>query len=183
MLKNRQFKYIINQQGNIFCENIEVEVIMITIFTTPSCSSCRKAKKWLDEHQIPYEEKNLFNQRITEADIDQMLANAENGFEDIISTRSKIFKEQNLDVEDMKISELKAFILENPSVLKRPIIIEGEKMQVGYNDEEIRVFIPKRLRELIMCQDCPEGESCDYQSALKRYFDEIKEEINQEKNI
>jgi regulatory protein spx len=150
---------------------------MITIFTTPSCSSCRKAKKWLDDHKIPYEEKNLFNQRISESDIDRMLENAENGFEDIISTRSKIFKEESLDVEDMKISELKQFIINNPSVLKRPIMIEGDKMQVGYNDEEIRVFIPKRLRELIMCMDCPQGELCDYQNALKRYFEEIKKEL------
>ncbi|TVP85389.1 MAG: Spx/MgsR family RNA polymerase-binding regulatory protein [Acholeplasmataceae bacterium] len=146
---------------------------MITIYTTPSCSSCRKAKKWLDDHKIAYEERNLFNQRITEEDIDRMLENAENGFEDIISTRSKVFKEQSLDVEDMRISELKAFIIDNPSVLKRPIIIDGEKMQVGYNDEEIRVFIPRRLRELIMCMDCPQGENCDYQSALRRYFAEI----------
>ena len=149
---------------------------MITIYTTPSCSSCRKAKKWLDDHKIGYDEKNLFNQQITIEDIDAMLRNAENGFEDIISTRSKIFKEKALDVEDMRISELKQFILDYPSVLKRPIIIDGDKMQVGYNDEEIRVFIPKRLRDLIMCVDCPVGETCDYQSALKRYFEEIQTE-------
>ncbi|MFA6800925.1 MAG: Spx/MgsR family RNA polymerase-binding regulatory protein [Acholeplasmataceae bacterium] len=148
---------------------------MITIYTTPSCSSCRKAKKWLDDHKIHYEEKNLFNQRITEEDIDHMLEFAENGFEDIISTRSKIFKEQDLDIDDMRISELKAFILDHPSVLKRPIIIDGDKLQVGYNDEEIRVFIPRRLRELIMCENCPNGEHCDYQSILKQYFEEIKE--------
>lgn len=147
---------------------------MISIYTTPSCSSCRKAKKWLDDHKIPYNEKNLFSQRIGLEDINKMLENAENGFEDIISTRSKIFKEQSLDVEDMKMSELKQFIIDNPSVLKRPIIIDGEKMQVGYNDEEIRVFIPKRLRELIMCVDCKEGESRDYQTALKCYFEEIQ---------
>ena len=75
-----------------------------------------------------------------------MLENAENGFEDIISTRSKVFKEKDLDVEDMRISELKAFIIDNPSVLKRPIIIDDDKMQVGYNDEEIRVFIPKEIK-------------------------------------
>ncbi|QWB95846.1 Spx/MgsR family RNA polymerase-binding regulatory protein [Mycoplasmatota bacterium] len=148
---------------------------MITIYTTPSCSSCRKAKKWLDDHKIQYEEKNLFNQRITEQDIDRMLEHSENGFEDIISTRSKVFKEQDLDIDDMRISELKAFILENPSVLKRPIMIDGEKLQVGYNDEEIRVFIPKRLRELIMCDNCPNGDHCDYQSILSQYFAEIKE--------
>ena len=83
------------------------------------------------------------------------------------------------DVEDMKMSELKQFIIDHPSVLKRPIILDGEKMQVGYNEEEIRVFIPKRLRELIMGIDCPIGETCDYQTALKRYFDEMQtEELN-----
>lgn len=148
---------------------------MITIYTTPSCSSCRKAKKWLDDHKINYEEKNLFNSRITEEDIDRMLEHSENGFDDIISTRSKVFKENDLDIDDMRISELKQFILDNPSVLKRPIMIDGGKLQVGYNDEEIRVFIPKRLREMIMCVDCPNGDNCDYQSILKRYFAEIKE--------
>jgi regulatory protein spx len=150
---------------------------MITIFTTPSCSSCRKAKKWLEEHKIAYEEKNLFNQPITEEDIDHMLANAENGFEDIISTRSKIFQEEALDIEDMKVSELKSFIIKNPSVLKRPIMIDGDKLQVGYNDEEIRVFIPKRLRELIMCMNCQGDEKCDYQNALHQYFSEIQKNI------
>lgn len=149
---------------------------MVTIFTTPSCSSCRKAKKWLDDHKIEYLEKNLFNEPITDADIELMLMNAENGFDDIISTRSKIFKEEIFDIEDMKMSELKKFIIDNPSVLKRPIIVEGEKLQVGYNEEEIRVFIPKRLRELIMCVDCPDQENCDYESALARYFAEISEE-------
>ncbi|MDY0277361.1 MAG: transcriptional regulator Spx [Acholeplasma sp.] len=150
---------------------------MITIYTTPSCSSCRKAKKWLDDHKIEYNEKNLFTHPLTDEDIELMLANAENGFDDIISTRSKIFKEENLDIEDMRISELKAFIIKNPSVLKRPIIVDNQKMQVGYNEEEIRIFIPKRLRELLMCVDCPhDREDCEYQTALDKYFLELKNE-------
>ena len=33
---------------------------MIRIYTSPSCSSCRKVKKWFDEQKIPYVEKNIF---------------------------------------------------------------------------------------------------------------------------
>ena len=32
---------------------------MIQIYTTPSCASCRKAKKWFDQYGIPYFEKNI----------------------------------------------------------------------------------------------------------------------------
>ena len=148
---------------------------MIIIYTTPSCSSCRKAKKWLDDHLIKYTERNLFTQSLTQDDIDYMLVNAENGFDDIISTRSKVFKEQSLDIEDMRISELKEFIIENPSVLKRPIIVDDNRLQVGYNEEEIRVFIPRRLRELIMRSTQAPGSDLEYKDAFDQYIREMKE--------
>ena len=46
----------------------------------------------------------------------------------------------------MTISQLINFIRKNPSILKRPIMIEDHKMQVGYNKEEIRTFIPRAKR-------------------------------------
>jgi len=148
---------------------------MIIIYTTPSCSSCRKAKKWLDDFRIKFDEKNIFNHSLTIEDVDHMLERAENGFDDIISTRSKVFKSQKLDVNEMRVSELKTFIIENPSVLKRPIMIEGTKMQVGYNDEEIRVFIPKRLRDMIMDSDLSSPDN-DYTRLKEAYFRELDEE-------
>ncbi len=104
-----------------------------------------------------------------------MLKNTDNGFDDIISTRSKVFQEQNLDIEDMSMSGLTNFIISNPSVLRRPIIIEDTKMQVGYNEDEIRTFIPRRLREIIMCTTCDKGHDCDYKNALDIYFRELRE--------
>ena len=140
---------------------------MVIIYTTPSCASCRKAKAWLEEHQIEYVEKNIFAFPLTKEDIRFMLKNTENGFEDIISTRSKYIMENNIDIENMKFSELEKLIIENPSILRRPIIVEDNKLQVGYNEEEIRVFIPKEIRKILMTLDC---EACDYKDALKKYY-------------
>jgi regulatory protein spx len=119
---------------------------VIQIYTTPSCASCRKAKKWFDQYKIPYSEKNIFSIKLSKEDIFKMLANSENGFEDIISTRSKVFKEKHLEPDNMSIQELVNFIIDNPSVLKRPIIINENELQVGYNNEDITIFLPKELR-------------------------------------
>ena len=119
---------------------------MIQIYTTPSCASCRKAKKWFDQYKIPYSEKNIFSIKLSKDDIYKMLANSENGFEDIISTRSKVFKEKQLDPDSMSTQELVDFIIANPSILKRPIIIDDNELQVGYNNEDITIFLPKELR-------------------------------------
>jgi len=119
---------------------------MIQIYTTPSCASCRKAKKWFEKYKIPYAEKNIFSIKLSRTDIFKMLENAENGFDDIISTRSKIFKEKKLDPDNMSVQALIDFIIDYPSVLKRPIIINESELQVGYNNEDITIFLPKELR-------------------------------------
>jgi regulatory protein spx len=96
---------------------------------------------------LSFEERNIFSATLNETELKEILEKSENGTEDIISTRSKIIKEQNLDVENMSISQLVSFIRENPSVLKRPIMVDDRRIQVGYNEEEIRTFIPLSKRQ------------------------------------
>ena len=122
--------------------------IMIRIYTAPSCASCRKVKAWLKEHSIPFIEKNIFSTLLRESELKELLERSENGTDDIISKRSKIIKENKIDIDAMTTNDLIKFIQENPSILKRPIIIDERRFQVGYNAEEIRVFIPKELIKL-----------------------------------
>lgn len=120
---------------------------MVKIYTTPSCTSCRKAKIWLEEQGIHYVEIKLFEVKLSDAEVDLMLHHSSNGFEDILSVRSKVFKNQKKTLDDMSYNELKEFIKENPTVLKRPIILDKTKMEVGFNGENIRVFVPKERRQ------------------------------------
>ncbi|MEG0284115.1 MAG: transcriptional regulator Spx [Erysipelotrichales bacterium] len=146
----------------------------VKVYTSPSCASCRKAKKWLNDFGIDYVEKNIFVSKLNREELKAILEKTENGFEDIISTRSKVFKEKGTNLEDMTINELLDFIEDNPSVLKRPIIIDNRRLQIGYNDEEIRVFIPRELRENYNCVGCgyealDENGECGQFEACKNY--------------
>lgn len=138
---------------------------MIKIYTSPSCSSCRKVKKWFDEQEIPYEEKNIFSPSLSVTDLKEILVKSENGTDDIISERSKIVQQNHINFDEMKISELLEFIKENPSVLKRPIIVDTSRIQVGYNDEDITSFIPaaKRIAEFACSKEnCPKYDTCEH---------------------
>ena len=126
---------------------------LVRIYTSPSCSSCRKVKRWFEIENIPFEERNIFSATLNEHELKDMLSKTENGTEDIISTRSKIIKDQYIDVESMSISELLKFIRQNPSILKRPIMVDERRVQVGYNEEEIRTFIPISRRYQEFKQD------------------------------
>ena len=147
---------------------------MVKIYVTPTCSSCRKAKKWLEEHNVKYKEINLLTTKLTDEDLNLILKNTENGFEDIISLRSKIIKESNIDVNEMTVSELKQFIIDNPTILRRPIIVDDKRLQVGYNEEDIDIFMPDELRKLMISVWCESDEDCDYKTILKRYLEESR---------
>lgn len=120
---------------------------MITLFLSPSCTSCRKAKAWLETHKVPFQEHNIMTSPLTRKELQHILSLTENGTDDIISTRSKIFQKLNLDVENLSISELLRLIEENPSLLRRPIILEDKRMQIGFNEDEIRAFLPRGYRK------------------------------------
>ena len=113
---------------------------MIVMYTSAGCSSCRKAKKYMRKNNLPFIEKKLEYTRLNDKEIRYLLERSENGSDDLISNRSKIIKEGNRDIETMKLSDLVSFIRENPSILKRPIIIDNSSLEIGYDEEEISIF-------------------------------------------
>ena len=72
----------------------------------------------------------------------------EDGTDEIISTRSKAFQKLNVDIDSLPMNELYELIMENPGMLRRPIIIDHKRLQVGYNEDEIRRFLPRKVRTL-----------------------------------
>lgn len=119
---------------------------MVTLYTSPSCTSCRKAKSWLEAHDIPYKERNIFSEPLSIDEIKEILRMTEDGTDEIISTRSKTFQKLDVNLENMPLQDLFELIQANPGLLRRPIIIDEKRLQVGYNEDEIRRFLPRKVR-------------------------------------
>jgi regulatory protein spx len=122
---------------------------MVTLYTTPSCASCRKAKAWFEEHQIDYIERNIISNPLTVDEIKSILRLTEEGTSEIISTNSKAFQELNVNIESLPLNELYKLIMEHPKMVRRPIILDEKRLQVGYNEDEIRSFLPRRIRSYL----------------------------------
>ncbi|GAF39506.1 spxA protein [Agrilactobacillus composti DSM 18527 = JCM 14202] len=120
----------------------------VTLYISPSCTSCRKARSWLKEHDIPFEERNIFSDPLKADDIKKILRMTENGTEDIISTRSKVFQDMGIELDELSMDRLIELVQDNPGLLRRPIIMDDKRLQVGYNEDEIRRFLPRSVRAL-----------------------------------
>ncbi len=89
---------------------------------------------------------------MTMAEIKNILRMTENGTEDIISKRSKAYRSLKIDVDDLPMTELYELIRKTPGLLRRPIIIDDKRLQIGYNEDEIRRFLPREVRALELAE-------------------------------
>lgn len=125
---------------------------MITLYVSPSCTSCRKAKAWLEENDLEFTEKNIFHEPLNRNEIKAILSLTEEGTSELISYRSQAYQALNVDIEDLSMNELLKLFEEQPSLIRRPIIMDDRRLQIGYNEEEIRCFLPRKVRELELAE-------------------------------
>lgn len=124
------------------------DAMTVMLYTFPSCTSCRKARRWLAEYQIDYIERNILTQPLNAQEIKEILRMTESGTDDIISRRSQIYQELALDLNELSLEQLIKLIERYPSLLRRPILMDEKRLQIGFNEVEIRRFLPRRIRVL-----------------------------------
>lgn len=121
---------------------------MIKIYTISSCTSCKKAKTWLNAHHLPYKEQNLAKEPLTKEEILGILMKTENGVESIVSSKNRYAKALNCNLDDLSVSQVIDIIQDNPRILKSPILIDEKRLQVGYKEDDIRAFLPRSIRNV-----------------------------------
>lgn len=112
----------------------------LMFYTYPSCTSCRKTKAFLQEQELQVSERHIFRDAPTVDELLQLLAISEEGVDSLLATRSQAFKQLDVDVEDLKLSELLKLMSDNPKLLKRPILTDGKEVIVGYDKVSIETY-------------------------------------------
>lgn len=112
----------------------------LMFYTYPSCTSCRKTKAFLQEQQLDVKERHIFRDAPTVDELLTLLALSEDGVDSLLATRSQAFKQLNVDVDELKLSELLKLMSENPKLLKRPILTDGKEVIVGYDKASIETY-------------------------------------------
>lgn len=129
---------------------------MIVIYTVPSCSSCKKAEEWLRAHELEYREVNLLTDEIKREELLRILSLTEEGTEEIISKRSSAYSRLDINFDTLTVDRLIDIIEENRTLLRRPLIVDEKRLQVGYNEDNIRKFLPRSFRKVKLDQDIGE---------------------------
>lgn len=110
---------------------------MIKFYGYKRCSTSRKAQKWLDDHQVKYEFQDLIADPPKKEDLVKwMTAHQDRGLRYFFNTSGQHYRQQNLKekVPTMSIEEAASMMAEDGKLIKRPLVVDGDKLTCGFKE-------------------------------------------------
>lgn len=112
---------------------------MITLYAIPNCNTVKKARSWLAENNIEYNFHNYKKLGVDKATLQQWVD--ELGWEVIINRKGMTWRKLDEAIrESMDADKAIDIMLENQSIIKRPLIIKDDKKILGFNENDYMEF-------------------------------------------
>ena len=104
----------------------------------PKCSTCQKAKKWLDEHNIEYAERHIVETNPTYDELKEWYEKSGLPLKKFFNTSGLIYKEKQLKdkLATMSEEEQLKLLATNGMLVKRPLVVAKDKVLVGFKESE-----------------------------------------------
>ena len=103
----------------------------------PKCSTCKKAKKWLDENDIKYVDRNITSQTPTVEELTKWIKESKQEIKSWFNTSGLKYKELNLKEKLVSMNEKEKIELlaSDGMLIKRPLFISDKGIFIGFKEE------------------------------------------------
>ncbi len=106
----------------------------VTIYGIKNCDTMKKARAWLDEHGVAYAFHDYKSEGVARAKLEGWVKEA--GWETVLNRAGTTFRKlPDKDREGLTEKKAVALMLEQPSMIKRPVLEVGGKLMVGFKPE------------------------------------------------
>lgn len=104
----------------------------------PPCSTCKKARKWLEDHKIPYETRNIKEDNPTRAELEAWISKSGLPIKRFFNTSGNVYKEKNLKdlLPAMDQQEQIELLATDGMLVKRPVIIGEDFVLTGFKEAD-----------------------------------------------
>ncbi|WP_200966900.1 arsenate reductase family protein [Insulibacter thermoxylanivorax] len=115
-------------------------MMKLTVYAYSGCSTCRNALKWLREHGHTIEEIPIREQPPSAPELKDLIAKSGLEIKKWFNVSGSVYRELGLKdkLPEMKDEEKIALLASNGMLLKRPIVTDGERVTVGFKEEEFQ---------------------------------------------
>lgn len=112
---------------------------MLKVYGIKNCNKVRDTFKWLNENEIEYEFINLKKEPLSEGKLDEFVHKV--GLDVLINKRGTTYRKLGLKDKDLSEDELFDVLLENQTMIKRPVLELDDAVMVGYDEDAFESFV------------------------------------------
>lgn len=111
---------------------------MIQFIEYPKCSTCKKAKKWLEEHQIEFQDRDITKETPTKEELRSYLKISQYPIKKFFNTSGNLYKEFSLKekLDTMSEEEKLELLSQHGMLIKRPLVVSDSFILVGFREKE-----------------------------------------------
>ena len=104
----------------------------------PKCTTCQKAKKWLDAHNIAYEDRHIVENNPSYEELKEWYAKSGLPLKKFFNTSGILYKEMQLKdkLPDLSEEEQLKLLASNGMLVKRPLVVDGATVLTGFREAE-----------------------------------------------
>ena len=104
----------------------------------PKCTTCQKAKKWLEEHQVPFEGRHIKEQNPKKEELKEWHERSGLDIKRFFNTSGMLYKEQKLKdrLPGLTLEEKYELLATDGMLVKRPVLVTEQGVLTGFKPEE-----------------------------------------------
>lgn len=108
----------------------------------PKCTTCQKAQKWLDDSGVDYELRNIKEQKPTVTELNDWWQKSSASLRKFFNTSGLVYKSLALKDKLPNMSEVEqlSLLATDGMLVKRPLLIAGDKILIGFKESEWEVL-------------------------------------------
>lgn len=109
----------------------------------PKCTTCQKARKWLDEHNVEYTERHIVDNNPTYEELKEWHKISKLPLKKFFNTSGVLYREMKLKdkLPSMSEEEMLQLLSTNGMLVKRPLLVSEDRVLVGFKVAEWDIIV------------------------------------------
>ncbi len=107
--------------------------VKIKFLQKPTCTSCRKAKSFLEKKNVELELRDLGKERMSVEELDQLIGDRD--YRKFLNTRNELYRTRKMGLNPPSREEALRLFASEPNLIRRPVVIRGRKIVLGFDEE------------------------------------------------
>jgi len=110
--------------------------VKIKFLQKPSCTTCRKARAFLEKQNVELESRDLGKDRLSVEELDELIGKRDHRM--FLNTRNELYRRRKMGQNPPSREETLKLMASEPNLIRRPVVLRGSEIVLGYDEVALK---------------------------------------------